>query len=66
MNTLLTMSATELAAKIKSGENNLGSSYVYGAYASLRFYEPLQHTDYVNTDLKNGETATVSDHFFGP
>ena len=46
-------------AKIKSGENNLGSSYVYGAYASLRFYEPLQHTDYVNTDLKNGEVKVV-------
>ena len=46
-------------AKIKSGENNLGASYVYGAYTSLRFYEPLQNTNYVNTDLKNGEVKVV-------
>lgn len=46
-------------AKIKSGESNLGASYVYGAYASLRFYEPTQNTNYINTDLKNGEVKVV-------
>ncbi|MBY0572331.1 MAG: hypothetical protein K2P84_01515 [Undibacterium sp.] len=42
-------------AKLKSGESNLGTSYVFGAYASIHFYEPTQNTQFVNTDLKNGE-----------
>lgn len=42
-------------AKIKSGENNLGTSYVFGAYASIYFYEPTQNTQFIRTDLKNGE-----------
>ncbi len=42
-------------AKIKSGENNLGSSYVFGAYAAIHFYEPTQNTQFIRTDLKNGE-----------
>lgn len=42
-------------AKIKSGESNLGSSYVFGAYANIHFYEPSLNTDFINTDLKNGE-----------
>ena len=42
-------------AKIKSGESNLGSSYVFGAYANVHFYEPSLNTDFINTDLKNGE-----------
>jgi hypothetical protein len=42
-------------AKIKSGENNLGASYVFGAYASIHFYEPTQNTQFIRTDLKNGE-----------
>jgi hypothetical protein len=42
-------------AKIKSGENNLGTSYVFGAYANIHFYEPSLNTDFINTDLKNGE-----------
>jgi hypothetical protein len=46
-------------AKIKSGENNLGASYVFGAYANVRFYEPTQNTDFINTDLKNGEVKIV-------
>ncbi len=46
-------------AKIKSGESSLGSSYVFGAYTSLRFYEPLQNTNFINSDLKNGEVKVV-------
>lgn len=46
-------------ARIKSGENTLGASYVYGSYASIHFYEPTQQTDYLNTDLKNGEVKLV-------
>jgi hypothetical protein len=46
-------------AKIKSGESSLGSSYVFGAYTSVRFYEPLQNTNFINSDLKNGEVKVV-------
>lgn len=46
-------------AKIKTESNNVGTAYVYGAYTSLRFYEPTLGTDFINTDLKNGESAVV-------
>ena len=46
-------------AKIKTAENNVGISHVYGAYTSLRFYEPALNTTYLDSDLKNGESATV-------
>lgn len=46
-------------AKIKSGENNVGASYVYGVYGNIRFFEPALNMDFVNTDLKNGEVKVV-------
>lgn len=46
-------------AKIKSGENNVGASYVYGVYGNVRFFEPLLNTDFFNSDLKNGEVKIV-------
>ena len=46
-------------AKIKSGENNVGASYVYGVYGKVRFFEPLLNTDFFNSDLKNGEVKIV-------
>jgi hypothetical protein len=46
-------------AKIKTSENNVGVAYVYGAYASLTFQEPMLSTIYISTDLKNGETSIV-------
>lgn len=46
-------------AKIKSGENNVGASYIYGVYSHLRFYEPALNTEYLNSDLKNGEVKVV-------
>ena len=45
--------------KKKVSENNVGVSYVYGAYANVHFYEPALNTDYLNSDFKNGETAVV-------
>ncbi len=46
-------------AKIKSGENNVGASYVYGAYGNIRFFEPSLNTDFVHSDFKNGEVKVV-------
>jgi len=46
-------------AKIKNAENNVGASYVYGVYGNAHFFEPLLNTDFINTDLKNGEVALV-------
>ena len=46
-------------AKIKSGENNVGASYVYGAYANIRFFEPSLNTDFIHSDFKNGEVKIV-------
>lgn len=46
-------------AKIKTAETKIGTSYVYGAYANIHFYEPTLNTDFLNTDLKNGEVAVV-------
>lgn len=46
-------------AKIKSGESNVASSYVYGAYANVHFFEPTQNTNFINTDLKNGEVKVI-------
>jgi hypothetical protein len=43
--------------KIKTAENNVGVSYVYGAYSSVRLYEPASDTTILETDLKNGESA---------
>jgi hypothetical protein len=45
--------------KKKTEETNVGIAYVYGVYSSLRFYEPTLGTEYINSDLKNGETAVV-------
>jgi hypothetical protein len=45
--------------KKKTEETNVGIAYVYGVYSSLRFYEPTLGTEYINSDLKNGETAIV-------
>lgn len=46
-------------AKIKVGETSVATSHVFGAYASIRFYEPALNTTYIASDFKNGETATV-------
>ena len=46
-------------AKIKTSENNVGASYVYGAYIDLDFLELSLGTSYISTSLKNGETAVV-------
>ncbi len=46
-------------AKIKTDANNIGTAYVYGAYTTLRFYEPTLGTEFINTDLKNGESVVV-------
>ena len=46
-------------ARIKSGENNVGASYVYGVYGHIRFFEPALNTEFLNTDLKNGEVKIV-------
>jgi hypothetical protein len=46
-------------AKIKTSENNVGTGYVYGAYMSVRFFEPALDTTFFASDLKNGESAVV-------
>lgn len=46
-------------AKIRTSKSNIGSAYVYGAYMTVRFYEPSLNTEYINTNLKNGEVAIV-------
>lgn len=46
-------------AKIKTAENNVGTSYVYGAYVDIQFLEPTLGTAYLSTSLKNGESAIV-------
>jgi len=46
-------------AKIKASESNVGTAYVYGAYTTIRFYEPALNTAYLESDIKNGETAVV-------
>lgn len=46
-------------AKIKTAETNVSTTHVYGAYTSMRFYEPALNTTFIETDLKNGESAVV-------
>ncbi len=46
-------------AKIKASENKVGTVYVYGAYTTIRFYEPALNTVYLDSDIKNGESAIV-------
>ena len=45
--------------KKKIEENNVGVSYVYGVYSNLHFYEPSLGTDFINSDIKNGESVVV-------
>lgn len=45
--------------KVKAGESSAGMSFAYGIYGNLRFYEPLTNTDYLRTDIKNGEVKLV-------
>ena len=45
--------------KIKTEENQVGTAYVYGVYTSLRFYEPSLGSEFIKTDLKNGESVVV-------
>ncbi len=45
--------------KKKIEENNVGISYVYGVYSNLHFYEPSLGTDFINSDIKNGESVVV-------
>lgn len=46
-------------AKIKANESAVAITYVYGAYTSIRFYEPALNTTYLESDFKNGESAVV-------
>jgi hypothetical protein len=46
-------------AKIKTAGTNVSATYVYGAYMSLDFTEPMLGTSLIHTDLKNGEVAVV-------
>ena len=46
-------------AKIKTAETVVATSYVYGAYAHVQFSEPLLNSNFLDTDLKNGETAVL-------
>ncbi|AYH46123.1 hypothetical protein [Azoarcus sp. DN11] len=46
-------------AKIKTAENNVATSFVYGAYVDLAFLEPSLGTSFLSTSIKNGETALV-------
>lgn len=46
-------------AKLKTAETNVSSTYVYGAYMTMNFIEPMMNTAFVSTDLKNGEVAVV-------
>ena len=41
--------------KVKTGENELGRSFIVGAYVKLRLSSELN--DYINTDIKNGENT---------
>lgn len=45
--------------KKKTDETSVGIAYVYGVKSSLKFYEPTLGTDFINTDLKNGESSVV-------
>lgn len=45
--------------KVKSGENAVGASWVYGVHANLGFIEPALGTVFLRTDIKNGEVKTV-------
>jgi hypothetical protein len=45
--------------KKKTEETNVGIAYVYGVYSNMHFYEPTLGTDFINSDLKNGESAVV-------
>lgn len=45
--------------KVKSGENAVGASFVYGVKGNLRFYEPALNTDFLRTDIKNGEVKLI-------
>ena len=46
-------------AKIKHSSNNVGTSYIFGAYVDLEFSEPLIGLKFFSSELKNGETAVV-------
>ncbi|MRW91495.1 hypothetical protein GJ699_15995 [Duganella sp. FT80W] len=46
-------------AKLKTAETSVSTTYVYGAYMSLGFSEPLMNTAFIQTDLKNGEVAVL-------
>jgi hypothetical protein len=45
--------------KVKSGENAVGASFVYGVHGNIRFFEPALNTEYLRTDIKNGEVKLV-------
>ncbi|KAB2963801.1 hypothetical protein [Zoogloea sp.] len=46
-------------AKIKVSENNVGTAYVFGTYFDIKFLEPTLNTVYLDSSLKNGETAVL-------
>jgi hypothetical protein len=46
-------------AKIQHSKNNVGASYIYGAYIDLKFSEPLLNTNFLVSEFKNGEVAVV-------
>lgn len=46
-------------AKIQHAKNNVGASYIYGAFADISFSEPLLQTTFLLSEFKNGEVAVV-------
>ena len=46
-------------AKIRHAANNVGTSYIFGAFVDIEFTEPLLGQSFLSAELKNGETAVV-------
>jgi hypothetical protein len=46
-------------AKVQHATNNIGTSYIFGAFVDLEFSEPLLNQKFFSSELKNGETAVI-------
>lgn len=46
-------------AKIQHAKNNVGASYIYGAFIDLSFSEPMLNDNFLVSEFKNGEVAVV-------
>jgi len=49
----------DIAKKVKFGENNVGTSWVYGTGVQIKVDQPLANLVYLDTPLKNGEVKIV-------